>query len=576
MNSNLFYYSWGLFMGLVSMISFSGGNYLFFKDKEFFLEYNLFSLNSVDLVMVVLLDWMSLIFVSVVSLISSMVIFYSKSYMSTDVSKIRFLYLVLLFVFSMILMIISPNMISILLGWDGLGLVSYCLVIYYQNVKSYNAGMLTIMSNRVGDAAILIAIAWMLNFGSWNFLFYLNLIKFDSMMMMIGLMILLAGMTKSAQIPFSAWLPAAMAAPTPVSALVHSSTLVTTGVYLLIRFSPLLENSMIFNMLIYIGIITMFLSGLGANFEYDLKKIIALSTLSQLGLMMTILGMGLSNLSFLHLLTHAFFKSLLFLCAGILIHSFGDIQDIRKMGNLVGFMPLTLSLFNISNLALCGAPFLAGFYSKDLILEMSFSLNLNLLSMLLIYFSTGLTVSYSIRLLYWSYFSEVNFNVIFNFHDEDWLMIKSMISLGVLSIMSGALIMWMSFPMLCFVYIPFWLKMLVFIVIFLGGGLGMMINFIYKMKNMNKNTEIFSFLGGIWFMPVIFTTGINPYILFKGLWFKKTLEFGWSEVLLKTTLNLNFGLMMKIGQRFHFNSLKIFLLIFVIWLLVFMMMILFI
>lgn len=181
---------------------------------------------------------------------------------------------------------------------------------------------------------------------------------------------MVAAITKRAQIPFSAWLPAAIAAPTPVSALVHSSTLVTAGVYLLIRFSFILgETCSIF--LLFISTITIFISGIVAVFEYDLKKIIALSTLRQLGIIIFAISLGLYNVAFFHLLTHALFKALLFLCAGVLIHGVGNTQDIRSFGALSLNYPVVTVCINLANLSLCGIPFLAGFYSKDLIVELA-------------------------------------------------------------------------------------------------------------------------------------------------------------------------------------------------------------
>lgn len=195
-----------------------------------------------------------------------------------------------------------------------------------------------------------------------------------------------------------------MAAPTPVSALVHSSTLVTAGVYLLIRYYPVLrggggENFLDVSGLVMLACITMFLAGLGANFEIDLKKIIALSTLRQLGLMVAVLGIGSPELAFFHLITHALFKALLFICAGRFIHGSGDTQDIRRLGGIRTFMPLTTACFVVSNMALCGLPFLAGFYSKDLILEFSLTTPCNLVSLGLFFSATGLTVAYTIRLI---------------------------------------------------------------------------------------------------------------------------------------------------------------------------------
>nr|QNV11552.1 NADH dehydrogenase subunit 5 [Dynatosoma fuscicorne] len=371
---------------LISVSLFISSMNFMMNDLVYFIEFEIVSLNSCSVLMTLLLDWMSLLFMSFVLLISSLVIFYSDEYMSEDKNINRFIILVLMFVLSMMLLIISPNLISILMGWDGLGLVSYCLVIYFQNVKSYNAGMLTALSNRIGDVALLMAIAWMLNYGSWNYIFYLEIMKNDLSMQVIGGLVVLAAMTKSAQIPFSSWLPAAMAAPTPVSALVHSSTLVTAGVYLLIRFNILLVDTFLGQFLLVISGLTMFMSGLGANFEFDLKKIIALSTLSQLGLMMSILAMGFPMLAFFHLLTHALFKALLFMCAGAIIHNMMNSQDIRTMGGLCLYMPLTTSCFNIANLALCGMPFLAGFYSKDMILELVMLSNVNMLIFFFFFF----------------------------------------------------------------------------------------------------------------------------------------------------------------------------------------------
>jgi len=284
--------------------------------------------------------------------------------MRHDINLYRFFLVLVLFVISIILMIYSPNIVRILLGWDGLGLVSYCLVIYYQNIKSLNAGLLTILSNRVGDISILLSMAWLFNYGSWNILIVEHIYR-SEILLILGLVIL-AALTKRAQIPFSAWLPAAMAAPTPISALVHSSTLVTAGVYLIIRFRELLGVNRI---LYYLSVLTIFISGLGANFEIDLKKIIALSTLRQLGVIIIVLSLGFSELAYFHLLIHALFKSLLFLCAGVFIHGFRDNQDIRALGSVIEGAPLTTFYFLGCSLALCGFPFLSGFYSKDLILE---------------------------------------------------------------------------------------------------------------------------------------------------------------------------------------------------------------
>ena len=228
-----------------------------------------------------------------------------------------------------------------------------------------------------------------------------------------------------------------MAAPTPVSALVHSSTLVTAGVYLLIRFNLLLDGIIVFRGLLLISGLTIFMAGISANYEFDLKKIIALSTLRQLGLMMRILRMGFYDLAFYHLLTHAIFKALLFMCAGVVIHIIGDIQDIRYMGGMRFFIPLTSLCLNISNLALCGVPFLAGFYSKDLILELVRLRRLNLFIYFLYYFSTGLTIFYTLRLFMYLIVNNFNLLAIYNFYDEDYIILNSMFVLLFMRVISG-------------------------------------------------------------------------------------------------------------------------------------------
>jgi len=210
--------------------------------------------------------------------------------------------------------------------------------------------------------------------------------------------IALGAFTKRAQIPFSAWLPAAMAAPTPVSALVHSSTLVTAGVYLLFRFHAILRTSAALIALLRFGVLTITMAGLTAINEIDIKKIVALSTLSQLGLIVSTLGLGLRKMAFFHLLSHAYFKAILFMAVGNMIHCRNSYQDIRQAGNLREVIPLRVTLFNLANLRLCGFPFLSGFYSKDLILERVLINSRRGALFFLFFFATLLTAAYSARL----------------------------------------------------------------------------------------------------------------------------------------------------------------------------------
>nr|YP_010946928.1 NADH dehydrogenase subunit 5 [Symploce maxima]WGO57685.1 NADH dehydrogenase subunit 5 [Symploce maxima] len=560
-----------IFLLITSVVMVFSGFYFIMNDMIYFIEWEVVSMNSNCIVMTFLFDWMSLMFMGFVFFISSLVILYSEDYMHGDFNLNRFIYLVLLFVMSMMFLIISPNMISILLGWDGLGLVSYCLVIYYQNVKSYNAGMLTALSNRVGDVALLMVIAWMLNFGSWNYIYYLECMKYSLEMEIITFLIVLAAMTKSAQIPFSAWLPAAMAAPTPVSALVHSSTLVTAGVYLLIRFSSSF-NGWLNMFLLLISGLTMFMAGLGANFEFDLKKIIALSTLSQLGLMMSILALGFAKLAFFHLLTHALFKALLFMCAGVVIHSMKDSQDIRFMGNLSFQMPLTSSCLMVSNFALCGMPFLAGFYSKDLILEMVSLSYVNIFGFFLFFFSTGLTVCYSLRLFYYTLCGDFNLSSYYYMGEENKYMLKGMIGLLIMVILGGSVLGWIIFPSPSLIILPLYLKLLVIMVSLIGGWFGYELSKCMIGDNLlSMKMSIFSsFLGSMWYMPYIFTYGVSYYPLIVGYNSSKSFDGGWNEYFGGQGLYNLFMKMSNINQWWQYNNLKMFMLFFVMWITIIM------
>nr|AWV83725.1 NADH dehydrogenase subunit 5 [Tettigarcta crinita] len=542
---------------IISFIMLFFSIFMIINDYYFMMEWYIMSINSCNMYMTILFDFMSTLFMSIVMFISSMVIMYSGMYMMSDKFINRFILIVMMFVLSMMMMIISPNLISILIGWDGLGLVSYCLVIFYQNLFSNNAGMLTALMNRVGDVAILLTIAWMMNFGSWNFFLFLN--KFCADFMLI--MVIIASFTKSAQIPFSSWLPAAMAAPTPVSALVHSSTLVTAGVYLMIRFSSLIYKLNLNNFIMFLSICTMLMSGMGANYEFDLKKIIALSTLSQLGMMMSIMMFGFPMLAFFHLITHALFKALLFLCAGVVIHNMINNQDIRYMGSLSYQMPMTMTSMNISNISLCGIPFMSGFYSKDLIMEyMSYS-NVNFFFLLMMYFGIGLTASYSARMTFYT--------MTFNFNSLSFISIVenmnymsiSILILTIYSIMSGTIFNWLMFNQLMITILPIDLKLLTMMFSLFGLWLGYEISiFSTKMSYLIEN-----FLGSMWFLSQISTFHNQLLLMNLSVSFQKSVDQGWGEFWgsmgLINLLNFTFNFNVKMMN----NNFKVQLISFMLW-----------
>nr|YP_009743664.1 NADH dehydrogenase subunit 5 [Euspira pila]QIE11968.1 NADH dehydrogenase subunit 5 [Euspira pila] len=529
--------------------------YFVLQDLSFLIEWSIISVSSCNMSFMVILDPVSLSFSNVVCLISGCVMMFSSSYMSHDPFLSRFTWLVMLFVMSMNLLVFIPSLPALLLGWDGLGIVSFALVIYYQNMKSLSAGMLTVLANRIGDVMILFSIGILVLQGHWvivsMFDFYLST--------WVGLTILIAAMTKSAQIPFSSWLPAAMAAPTPVSALVHSSTLVTAGVFLLIRFFPFLNTCMFFKpTLLFVSVLTLLMAGIGANYENDLKKIIALSTLSQLGVMMMSLGIGMPYLALFHLYTHALFKALLFLCAGTIIHNSANTQDIRSMGMMHNQNPLTVTCMNVANLSLCGAPFLSGFYSKDLILEISLFEPTNFLMVFLIFLATGMTVAYSLRLSFCSLWGNPK-NVPFHAkHEKDHYINFSTLILSFCAISAGFFLqtIFLVFTPHPFV-IPTIYKMLTIIVILLGMFFAsIMWDEDFLPKKMNKTKYFFSTM---WFLAPISAQPLTHFSMFLGTNLMKSIDQGWLEILGGQGALITLSYLSSENQKLQMKSFNFFI-----------------
>lgn len=337
------------------------------------------------------LDWVACIFVLSVLFISGCVSIFRGFYLSHENFLKRFFFLVQLFVLSIILLILFPNYLGLIVGWDGLGVVSFLLVVYYLRRNSLSAGIITALRNRIGDVCFLLVIGLMrriLRYRMWGVLLISGFF--------IGFLIILGRITKSAQVPFSAWLPEAIAAPTPVSTLVHSSTLVTAGVYVIIRFREYLGELEKY-LLIVFSIVTIFLAGRRACAEVDIKKVVALSTLRQVGIIIFVIRVGANTIAFFHLLVHAFFKALMFICVGGVIFYRGRCQDARLLGGAWFKLPLTRVLFLFSNLSLIGFPFFSGFYSKELIVGVCLSRNCGFLSFILLVVCLALTACYSIR-----------------------------------------------------------------------------------------------------------------------------------------------------------------------------------
>ena len=439
-------------------------SHIIWFNKIILLEWNILRISCRPIIFHLIADPIGIIFSCTVLFISANVLSFSTIYIKNDIFINRFTIIVLLFVLSINILIFLPHFIILLLGWDGLGFTSFILVIYYQNSRSLSAGIITALSNRIGDAIILIAIACTLHQGHW---YIINIRHNPNIISSQTILIILAAITKRAQIPFSRWLPAAIAAPTPVSALVHSSTLVTAGVFLLIRFYPFLHSINNFNLIItIIAASTIIIAGLRALRECDIKKIIALSTLRQLGLIILAIGINIPKLAYSHIITHALFKALLFICAGSLINYHNHTQDLRWIGITTSQIPITTTCITVANIALCGLPFISGFYSKDIIIEWTIHSPTNYIIFILSILSIRLTRAYSIRFSIATLWSPHLCTPSINLKEKSPI-IKPIILLSLIATISGRSISWTNistYP----TFIPIYIKIMPLIIIIIG------------------------------------------------------------------------------------------------------------
>nr|ADB92005.1 NADH dehydrogenase subunit 5 [Ammothea hilgendorfi] len=572
----MFFYNYNVFlllsyfMLLMSVMMLMFGLMFIYMNLNIIMEWNLFFFNSMNLNFSIMIDFYSIIFSSFVMFISSAVFMFSKVYMKEEKYILRFMFLLLLFVLSMLMLIYSGNLITILLGWDGLGLVSFLLVMFYMNKSSLSGSLLTVLTNRVGDISLILSIAMLMNFGEFS----MNMELKNNEWLIIMLLITMSSMTKSAQMPFSAWLPAAMAAPTPVSSLVHSSTLVTAGVYLMIRFNNMFMYYSLSNYLLWISLITMLMSGISANFEFDMKKIIALSTLSQLSVMFFSLSMGLWELAYFHLLTHALFKALMFLCGGSIMHGYYGNQDIRFKGStMINSMYISLCM-NVSLLSLSGMPFLSGYYSKDLILEMFFFNNMNLLIMIMLLISTIMTVCYSFRLVLYVFLNINSYNSCQNLYNYKEIKI-SLFMLMIGSMFSGNMLSWFIFPNPHMIILSMEFKLVVFSIFFFS--------IIMMMFIMNYNMNLFMvvmktnlmkiFISQMWLISFFSTQFImvNPMKISK--LYMNLYDYGLSELYGGQGMYMLNSKISMISSKLSFYSMIYYYMIFMIWIILLIIMI---
>ncbi len=444
---------WFFFLGAGLLLSLHLSLHILYFNESLFVRFVFADLPSSPLSFSVYLDWISSSFTRVILLIRTVIIVYSYNYIAPYSKAPYFLWATVLFIVSMLLVVTISNLFFIMLGWDGLGLVSFFLIVYYQNNRSISSGIFTLLINRIGDCFFLVTIVFF-------FYHYNTLTPFSSELAnpLLVTFLVLTFITKSAIYPFSPWLPLAMAAPTPISALVHSSTLVTSGLYLIIRYSYILYSSYyIIKILLILSLFTSFYAGINAVFETDLKKLIALSTLSHLGFIGLAFSAGLIQLSFFHLLTHALFKSLLFMTIGDIIINLNHSQDIRYLSSGIPYTPASSMVMYVSLLNLLGLPNLRGFFSKDLILEMINYSRVSFLRVFIMLFNIFFTYFYTYQLFFYS-FQRNKVTPYQTFHSLNLTHIFLIVSMGLISVSYGFFFLKIVFSSTVFYPVPLFLK----------------------------------------------------------------------------------------------------------------------
>jgi NADH-ubiquinone oxidoreductase chain 5 len=496
--------------------------------------------------------------------ISTLIHIYTTSYLAEDPHNQRFFSYLSLFTFFMLLLVSGANYFVMFIGWEGIGVVSYLLINYYfTRIQANKAAILALTMNRVGDMGLSIGFfALFALFGSVDYSTIFSLVPFmnETAITVISLLLLMGAMAKSAQIPLHSWLPGSMEAPTPVSALLHAATLVTAGLYLLIRSSAILEFSPTALLIItLIGASTAFFAATCGLVQNDLKRIIAFSTISQLGYMVMAVGLSQYNVALMHVVNHAFFKALLFLGAGAVIHSFADEQDIRKMGGLIKFLPFTYTVMLVGSLSLLATPWLSGFYSKDLIIELaygqySFS---GIYAYILGSLTAGLTAFYSFRLISLVFLTVPNGikNVYLNSHESNFAVVIPLFILALFSIFFGFVFSDLFvgvgsdfFANSIFINpnnisiieaefsLPLIIKLLPTLLSIFGATSAILLyhvypEFIVNLTDYSLGRKLYTFLNGKYFFDVIYNYYIISAGLITGNTISKVLDRGIIELL---------------------------------------------